>query len=246
MKRDSPTAERPPAAELGRSRFRWPSPFSRGERAKPVIWPTGPVVASGVRPRVAVRRNDGDHAAATEKQRFRIRPTSPLACIALFRAAVVGGSAIPRHGRRHSTAAGQPRQSSLEVRKRPTAVPVSLGSLGRLGFAGRRARCFRVLGAPGIRSAADVTEAMTPCRPEDLVDGNESSKRRGVRQPLNVRVPLSFVGAESGGRRRSVRGKGGQALIWPTGPAVASGVRPRVAVRRNYPNYHGKTPWNPC
>ena len=40
-------------------------------------------------------------------------------------------------------------------------------------------------------SATDVTEAVTQCRPEDLVDGNESSKRRGVRQPRNVRLPLS-------------------------------------------------------
>ena len=86
---------------------------------------------------------------------------------------------------------------------------------------------FRVSG-----SGTDLTEAITPCRPEDLVDGNESSKRRGVRQPRNVRLPLSLVGPDPvAGAVQSRRA--GQAVIWPAGPAVASGVRPRVAVRGN-------------
>ena len=60
----------------------------------------------------------------------------------------------------------------------------------------------------GSGSGTDLNEAITPCRRDDLVDGNESSKRGGLHQPRNVRRPLSLVGPDSGGRRRSVPASG--------------------------------------
>ena len=114
-----------------------------------------------------------------------------------------GRATVPRRVCRHHTATGDVRQSSA-FRNWSAAVPSNLRSPGRFGSARRLARFLRVPGFWESGSGTDVDEAMEQREPEDLVAGNESRKRRGIRQPRNVGMPLTLVGRVRDARRESV------------------------------------------